>query len=232
MHGYVFLSTGAKATSSPEKYPARQHQIEKLSFVFSACGEDSPEIYVEKCVRVESLKSLPTLRQHLIWAVQNKSKVIIDDFRRIFYKTPFRKRRQLLEELAPFGPVFWEARYEARPLASLQRADLEELMSVDRPIPIEKSPKPDDDRSAKRRRRQTRRARLQSAKSRAAKADQLAGMLSKIRKSLQEKGEKATLKTIAEEANKLELRTAWGGAWSAASVKRMLDRAEELANDT
>lgn len=226
MIGYVFLTSGAIRTSTPQRYPSRQDQIDNIRFAADAIGLSPDEVsfVFEKVPRVHGLDSLPKLRHYLVRAAKTGQSFFIDDLRRVFYACPIDKRRELLRELAPYLELIHEISREGELAASRNDAGLRALVNVDRPVRYRAEPKERPQRSATTRKKQTARARRVSARSRKAQADRKAAQLQALKAKMLETREQVTNKALAEEANERGLKTTRGNEWSQATVKRTLDR--------
>jgi hypothetical protein len=226
MIGYVFLSSGAMRTSSPERYPARQDQIENVSLAMEAVG-GSPEemtIVIEKSPQITGLRSLPKLARCLAAELKGDKQVFIDDMRRVFYSCPIAHRRTLFEEIWPFAPIIFEVARSGSALSTRTKSEMIALLLVDRPVRYRAVPKERLQLSESARKRQTRIARYQSARSRAATADRKATQLNALKSEMLATQAQVTNKALADEANERGLKTTRGNDWTPATVKRTLDR--------
>jgi hypothetical protein len=224
MIGYVFIRSGAIQTLQPERYPARQDQLDNLRYALEAIGEDNPPVYVEKMSVVKGLRSLPKLLTLLVYASKNSDKVFIDDFRRLFLPCPFERRGDFLNDLRNFGEVFWELQHGVRPLASLSNDGLAQLIEAQSHVRFRLKPKAATPGTAASRKRQTLRARKVSARTRSKNADNAAKKLVALRDELIAKHPSITLRAIAIEATNRKLKTSRGNPWSVSSVHRALKR--------
>jgi hypothetical protein len=228
MIGYVYLSSGAIRTNNPLLYPARRDQLENLKFASEALGESAPKVLTEKQPKILNLDSLPKLNAALRHASRAQDRVVIDDFRRIFRKVPLRQRKPMMESLMGLGRAFWELRGEGRAFGSLKLPDLEELLDTMGPVSFRIQPRQPKRRDEGELRSQTANARAASISSRSSAADRIAQKLAEVKADLLKNSEGATLTAIADEANQRGITTTRGKRWSAATVKRALDRVNSV----
>lgn len=224
MYGYVYLSSGAVRTNEPGKYPARQQQLENLDHLKESLGLDEMKIAIEKAPVVEGLSSLPILRNLLQHAASKGTRVVIDDFRRLFLKAPIRCRLPLLKELLKYGTYFSDMCHEGVALSQMKRESLVDIADATSRVDFRLRPKTKRKRSETLLRRQTRAARAQSAANRKVGADRKAEVLERLRAALLKQRAAVTHRELAEEANARGLKTARGNDWSAATVSRALKR--------
>jgi hypothetical protein len=225
MIGYVYLSSGALHTTTPERYAARREQIKSITFAIEALGGDPKgAIFIEKVPHVSNLQSLPTLRMCLHTAYQSDKIIFVDDVRRVFFRCPRQQRAALYQEIRPFASMIFEVARSGAAMSTRSEEELKDLVRLERPVRYRIERKVLLEASKPKRIAQTKLARLVSAKRRGAAADRRAERLNEIKQEMLQTRSKVSNAALAKEANLRKLPTTRGGSWSAASVKRALDR--------
>jgi hypothetical protein len=227
VYGYVFLSYGAKRTLEPERYPARRDQIDNLTSEFEARGITDYKLAFERVPKVEGLQSLPTLIWLLERAAREQSFVVVDHIGRIFYRCPVNLRGRLRGELQPYLPLIREVARECQQASTRTREELRALLRISEPVRFRKTPRMRRERSTDELAHQTAAARAVSANTRARWADTQAKLLQILRGELLETNDRVTYRLLADEANRRGIKTTRGNNWSAATVKRALDRLKQ-----
>lgn len=226
MIGYVYLSRGPIETAQHKTNPALRDQLRNLQLASEAMNDPQKTLVVEKVAKVEDFSSLRKLKVCFAQAAVTRDKVYIDDFRRLFRKVPPARRKNFFESIKLFSRIFCEVRSGGRSLSQLSLDDFDELLNVTGLVRFQLDPPRKSKLSAAERRRQTAAAREKSISERSKRADKLAQGLAYMRNHLLTTRDRVTLQDVANAANASWLTTTRGNPWTAASVKRMLDRLE------
>ncbi|MDU8946342.1 recombinase family protein [Ovoidimarina sediminis] len=229
---YVLAWYGARGEAS--RNPAVRSQISTYRQRFHdelGKGPDEFKIgFVSDYARtIRSLASLPKLQAWLDASrkIDGQPKILFEDLRRLFVRCPRESRDTLLQELREHGENIIDLRYPEK-LSNFNHSQQMQLLLCGSPKVASQRQK----RSSRMGKKQTEAAIRQSAEARSKRAIAQARQLSSLRADMLEKGMSITLREIAEEANNRGLKTARGGTWSPATIKRMLDRAATLDDET
>lgn len=229
---YVFITYGAVSIQNAARYPAAAVQLECFVKLRKTPEGAECSCAIEKAASIEALASLPKLKAALKTAQVQNSKVIIDDFRRILSQCPVDHRRRLLREIDEFAAVFYELRDGGRCFAELTVDDRRELRSLNKAFRGKRRSHAKNETPKSIRRLLTSTAREASIASRKNTADGNARYIRRLHDRLLATQESITLQDIANILNSRDYQTSRGGTWSAATVKRMLDRAKKLEGET
>jgi|GEM_PF-3416466 len=225
--GYVILSHGPKPTGPLGKHEAARQQLINLNAYQRAEGIENVKVAFDYAREVKNLDALPDLKYFLDRAKGRPTKIIIDDYRRIFHRCPIPARQELLNELLKYGPHFADMRLKLT-LGGLDNAGRALLLNDTGPVKFQLEPTPPQRRPSSKmfRKKQTSAATMASQKTRNLNADKKAKELSELKQRLAQKNLRPTLAEIAKAANEEGLKTTRGGNWTTSSVQRVLKRIE------
>jgi hypothetical protein len=222
VYGYVYLSSGALRTNTPEKYPSRQQQLRNLRATKGRLA--MTQIAYEKVPKVTGLRSLPTLMLIIGMARREKTQVVMDDVRRIFYRCPRDQREKLLEQIRPFLGLIRDLRHEEKLLSELDAEAWKTILTIERPPSFDLLADEISGRPKAKRARQTAVARRVSAQVRSKRSDVAAARIAKLSSELLAERGSITLKQIADAANEKGLRTTRRNLWTEPAISCALKR--------
>lgn len=224
--GYALITHGPRPRKELARYPAARQQILNLKHLADRLEGQNLGVSHDYAREVESLDSLPVLKNLLEQVDGKNARVVIDDYRRIFARCPQHLRSDLFTELEHYGWHFIDLKLTHH-LGDLHLVQKVALLSATSPIRFQLEPIPRRQRPLQERRDQTHMASIVSQVVRTKNADKKAHELAELKKRLKKSGQPITARAIAEQANLESLETTRGNEWTASSVARALKRIDE-----
>lgn len=223
---YVVLSYGRKpATRNILDHPAASGQIANLRLAFPPDKDRRDRFLWDYARKITELNDLPNLKTMLQKAIKLKSgALIVDDFSRLFRLCEESKRRDLLDELSPYGDHIFEVRTGKRLSAFIDIGANDLLIKLANfppwaPVGARKQNSEAEERSAA-----TEVARVASQKSRKASGVDRDMEIANLRDEMNAEGKSNTAVEVANEANRRLLRTPHKKPWTERSVRDALAR--------
>lgn len=231
IHCHVVLTSGAKPRGRIQQHGPAQQQLRNFTDFAQKVGVTVRRLSHDHVRSVQGLGSFQLLGDHLERRLQaGAGAVFIDDLNRLVRACPLKNRHELLLDLAAYGDHLFCVR-QGRLFSGITVNELNAMqLNPDRGqwhFAARKSRL-----SAEEKRDQTRKAAAASRIARGETADAISRDLAAIRDELSAGGCSPTFATVADEANRRDLRTSRGNEWNSASVSRMMKRLDGEAGTT